>query len=102
LGGDVHCQLAAQFLALAEKQRATVPLMIGHRIMGLSLEHTGNITQGWAHLDRALALYDPAAHRPLATRFGTDVRVARLNFSVVDSVVTWLSRGRACSCGVVF
>ena len=33
--GDVVCDLATQFLALAEKQRATVPLMIGHRIMGL-------------------------------------------------------------------
>ena len=27
-------ELAAQFLALAEKQGATVPLMVGHRIMG--------------------------------------------------------------------
>jgi tetratricopeptide (TPR) repeat protein len=80
LSGDVHCKLAAQCLELAERQKATVPLMIGHRIMGISLEHTGNITQGRAHLDHALALYDPAAHRPLATRFGTDVRVAALAF----------------------
>ena len=34
--GDVMCELAAQFLALAEKQRATVPLMVGHRLMGVS------------------------------------------------------------------
>src|SRR5262249_50817523 len=34
--GDICCDLAAQFLALAEKQRARVPLMIGHRIMGRS------------------------------------------------------------------
>ncbi len=32
--GDVVRELAAQFLALAEKQAATVPLMIGHRLMG--------------------------------------------------------------------
>ena len=32
--GDVMRELAAQFLALAEKQGATVPLMIGHRLMG--------------------------------------------------------------------
>jgi hypothetical protein len=30
--GDVVRDLAAQFLALAEKQRAAIPLMVGHRI----------------------------------------------------------------------
>jgi hypothetical protein len=35
--GDVMRELAAQFLALAEKQRATLPLTIGHRLMGTSL-----------------------------------------------------------------
>ena len=39
--GDAVRGLAAQFLALAEKQRATVPLMIGHRLMGMSLLYTG-------------------------------------------------------------
>ena len=34
--GDAMRELAAQFLALAEKQAATVPLMIGHRLMGIS------------------------------------------------------------------
>ena len=33
--GDAMRELAAQFLALAEKQGATVPLMIGHRLMGV-------------------------------------------------------------------
>jgi hypothetical protein len=31
---DVCRDLAAHFLALAEKQGTTVPLMIGHRVMG--------------------------------------------------------------------
>ena len=52
-------ELAAQFLALAEKQGATVPLMIGHRLMGASLLSTGDIAEGRAHFDRAIALYDP-------------------------------------------
>ena len=30
--GDVTCELASQFLAIAEKQEQTVPLMIGHRL----------------------------------------------------------------------
>jgi DNA-binding winged helix-turn-helix (wHTH) protein/predicted ATPase len=78
--GDVIRDLAAHFLALAEKQGATIPLMIGHRLMGVSLLCTGDIAQGRAHLDRAIALYDPAEHRPLATRFGHDTGVVVLTF----------------------
>ncbi len=76
--GDACRDLAAQFLALAEKQRATVPLMLGHRLMGMSLLCTGDIAEGRGHLDQALALYDPAEHRPLATRFGLDAAVVIL------------------------
>jgi class 3 adenylate cyclase/predicted ATPase len=82
--GEVSRELAAQFLALAEKQRATVPLMVGHRLMGTSLMSTGDIAPGRAHYDQALALYDPAAHRPLATRFGQDVGVAILCYRSRD------------------
>jgi predicted ATPase len=77
--GDALRELASQFLALAEKQTATVPLMIGHRMMG-SVLHTGAFAEGRAHLDRAIALYDPAEHRLLATRFGQDIRVAALSY----------------------
>ena len=76
--GDAMRDLAAQFLALAEKQRATVPLMVGHRLLGTSLLFTGDIAAGRRQLDQAIALYDPALHRPLATRFGQDVGVTIL------------------------
>jgi predicted ATPase len=78
--GVVLRELSAQFLTLAEKQGAAVPLMVGHRLMGTTLALTGDIAEGRAHLDRALALYDPAEHRPLATRFGHDTRVTVLSF----------------------
>ena len=78
--GDAACTLATQFLTLAEKQRATAPVMIGHRLLGNSLLVVGDFAEGLAHLDRALALYDPAAHRPLATRFGHDIGAAILSF----------------------
>jgi predicted ATPase len=77
--GDVLRELAGQFLALAEKKGATVPLMIGHRLMGTSFLFTGDLAQGRTHLDHAIVLYDPAKHRPLATRFGQDVRTAILS-----------------------
>jgi tetratricopeptide (TPR) repeat protein len=78
--GDLIRDLAAQFLALAEKQGATVPLMVGHRLMGASLVHTGDIAHGRVHYDQALALFDPVEHHPLATRFGQDIGVMILSF----------------------
>ncbi len=77
--GDALRELASQFLTLAQMRGATIPLMIGHRIMG-SVLHTGAFVEGRAHLDRAIELYDPAEHRPLATVFGQDVRVAALSY----------------------
>ena len=85
--GDVMRELAVQFLTLADRQRATGPLMMAHRIMGLSLLHTGDIVDGRGHLDRAITLYDPAEHRPLATRFGQDVGAATLSWK---SLAFWL------------
>ena len=78
--GDLLCELAAQFLARAEKQGAAVPLMIAHRAMGISLSATGDIAQGRTQFDRAIALYNPTEHRALATRFGYDNRVAVLSY----------------------
>jgi predicted ATPase len=70
--GVVMRELAAQFLALAQKRGAIVPRLIGHRIMGISAACTGDIAEARVHFDYAMALYDPAAHRPLATRFSVD------------------------------
>jgi class 3 adenylate cyclase/predicted ATPase len=80
-------ELAEQFLALAEKQSATIPLMIGHRVMGTSLLINGDISEGRAHLDRAIALYDPAEHRPLVTRFNVDSEVLILSYR---SLAMWM------------
>jgi class 3 adenylate cyclase/predicted ATPase len=84
--GDMMRELAAQFFSLAEKQGSTVPLMVGHRNMGVSLLHTGEIEQALVHIDQAMALYDPVEHRQLATRFGQDVRVA---LSFYKSLALW-------------
>ena len=74
--GDVMRELASHFPALAEKQTSTALLMIGHRLMGLSLMTTGDIVGSRPHYNRAIALYDPIEHRPLAARFaGVDARV---------------------------
>ena len=44
--GDEMRELAAQFVALAERQGQIVPLMIGHRLMGTSLDVNWRHPQG--------------------------------------------------------
>jgi class 3 adenylate cyclase/predicted ATPase len=85
--GDEALQLAAQFLALAEKQDMIVPLMIGHRVVASSLLWSGAIAEGLGHCDQAIALYDPAHHRPVATRFALDSGVTVLAYR---SLALWL------------
>jgi class 3 adenylate cyclase/predicted ATPase len=85
--GDALRELAAQFLELAEKRGDTVPLMVGHRLMGISQMCAGDIAGGRAHLDRAMTLYDPAEHLSLATRFGLDTGVSIL---IYRSWTLWL------------
>jgi predicted ATPase len=86
--GEVCRELAAQFLALAQKQGATGPLMVGHGLMGTSLVLTAtDLAQGRAHCERALALYNAAEHRALAARFGHDVWVTNLAYR---SLALWV------------
>jgi predicted ATPase len=76
--GDAVRERAAECLAAAERQSNTAPLMVGRRLMGISLTHTGDLAEGRANLDSAWQLYNPVDHRPLATRFGQDIGVAIL------------------------
>src|SRR5262249_40167977 len=71
-------EIAAQVLELGQKQSASFPLVIGHGFSGSSLLLRGEIAEGRKHLDQSIAFYEPIEHRPLATRFGEDQRVAHL------------------------
>jgi len=70
--------LSRQFLELAQKQTATAPIMLAHRIEGTSMLHVGELRLARRHLDLAVEMYEPEAHRALATRFGQDVRMVSL------------------------
>jgi predicted ATPase/class 3 adenylate cyclase len=83
--GDIVRELSSQFLALAEKQAGTVPLMVGHRLKGVSLTYAGKFTEARTHLDRACALYSRAEHGHLARQFGQDVHVAALTYLSLSS-----------------
>jgi predicted ATPase len=61
--------------------------MIGHRLLGTTLLCLGEPAEGLKHLDQALALYQPAAHRSLITHFGHDVGAATHS---LRSLALWL------------
>jgi hypothetical protein len=56
-------------------------------MMGTSLLMTGDIAEGRVHYDRALALFEPAEHCPLGTRFGQDLGTVLLCYR---PLVMWL------------
>ncbi|MHC4055637.1 ATP-binding protein [Bradyrhizobium sp. 25ACV] len=75
--GDRACESAARLLALAEKQKDTLPIVFAHCRFGVALVEMGNFAQGLAHL-RTIALYDPLEHRETARRRSQDIRQAAL------------------------
>jgi class 3 adenylate cyclase/predicted ATPase len=87
INGDACRNLAAQFLALAKKDGTAAPLVVGYRIMGNALSCTGELVPARENYDKGLALYSPAEHRHLATRFGQDLRVGIL---IQRSLTMWL------------
>ena len=77
----------AEQLRRALDQIATLPATPDLRREEIKLEVafanalalTGDPVDGKEHYDRALAIYDPAEHRPVTTRSGRDVGVALLS-----------------------
>ena len=76
-------EIAKQFLAVAEKQTLSAPLLMGAPNDGVTLAISGEFQAARLHLDRAVALYVPQEHRSLATRFGQDIGVAALSYRSV-------------------
>jgi class 3 adenylate cyclase/predicted ATPase len=84
---DVCLDLAVQILAIAEKQKVSGPLMLGHEGVGATLLYRGAFAEARAHLDQGIAFFDPAGRRSLAMRFGEDRKVALLFYR---SKALWL------------
>jgi class 3 adenylate cyclase/predicted ATPase len=62
--------------ATAALRREEIKLQV---LFGNALTLMGDFVNGKQHYDRALAIYDPAEHRPLTTRSGRDVGVTLLS-----------------------
>jgi predicted ATPase/class 3 adenylate cyclase len=64
---------AEALVRLAGDATETAPLVVAHRLAGMSLCLQGRLAEAQTHLDRALALYDPLNHKGFETRFGQDI-----------------------------
>ena len=93
--GDQVRELASQFLALAERQKAPVPLMNGHRLMGTSLLSTGEILQGRAHLDQAIRALRSRRPSSPGNAFWPRPTSGDLVISILGTVDAWSSSSRS-------
>ena len=80
--------VAQDLLALAREGNDTTGLLMGHRVLGMSLFMLGELTQSKRELRDAMALYDPEQHAPLALVFAHDFKATA---QVYLGVVTALS-----------
>lgn len=83
----IHMQRAEHFAALevseelvrlAQRQEDPAPVLVGHRVVGASLFHLGRFAGARGHLERTLALYNPARDRGGAFLWAHDQRVTAL------------------------
>jgi predicted ATPase len=70
--------LADQFLTLAQHAHDPVAPLVAHLAQGWSLFYCGDVASAHAHLERAMAVYDPQQHRPLGIRYGEDLGLVGL------------------------
>jgi predicted ATPase len=84
---DVAHEVAQEMLDLAERQQDSANLVVAHRALGTNLFWLGQPARGRAHIDQALALFDPAEHAQLAERYTFHPRVVGLDFRALILLV---------------
>ncbi|MFT3776538.1 MAG: TOMM system kinase/cyclase fusion protein [Minicystis sp.] len=78
--------LAERLVTLAERAGDTGQLVWSLPLLGECLETEGRFGESRAHLERAIALYDPAAHRQHALTYGQD---SKANAQAILANVLW-------------
>jgi predicted ATPase len=77
---------AGNCLSSAQSQPSSGPRLVGHRILALSLIHSGDYPAALTHFETAASLYRPEEHRDSAFRYGQDIGVSAL---VLSSWALW-------------
>lgn len=80
-------QLAAQMLAVSQREDSSGYRLEAHRAMGVTLLWLGDFVRARDHLKQAHTLYDPKQHHAHALRYGNDPGVACL---VHEAYVLWV------------
>jgi hypothetical protein len=95
---DAHCEsvVRGELMAMREPAQALLldiasqPLSpeasVAHRANGVTKWFAGEFVEARAHLEQALAIFDPERDRDLAFRFGQDVGVSAMAYS---AIVLW-------------
>ena len=73
--------LGEQLLSLAQGTQEVPLILEAHRALGTSLFYLGELALARAHLEQALALYDPQEHHSWAFRSGQDPGVVCRGFA---------------------
>ena len=73
--------LGEQFLSLAHRQQDSTLSLVVHTVLGATLLWLGEFAPAQAHLEQAVAFYDPEHHRALAYHMGQDPGLMALGFA---------------------
>jgi len=74
------CEIANEFLQLAEQFPYPGLALRGHLAMELTLVHIGEFAQAMEHFEQALSFYDPEQHRDDVVLYSQDSGVAMLSY----------------------
>lgn len=86
--------LAQDLLALATERNDQTALLMGHRVLGMSLFMLGELAAAKRELREAMALYDPEQHAPLALIFSHDFKAtAQVYLGVVTALCGDIDEG---------
>jgi tetratricopeptide (TPR) repeat protein len=77
---DAMRDAAQDLLADSASQPHAAEAGVAHRAFGVTQWFAGNFTDAHAHLEQALAIFDPERDRDLAFRFGQDVGVSAMAY----------------------
>jgi predicted ATPase/class 3 adenylate cyclase len=79
--------LAEEFLERTQQSQDSAAQAAGNLMKAVSLVHIGKQTIAHQHCQKALDLHDPDQHRPIAFRYGLEIRTA---VNAYDAWALWL------------
>jgi predicted ATPase len=79
--------VAQDLLARAKLQNDATALLMGHRVLGMSLFVLGSLATARTELQQTLSLYNPTHHAPLALVFAQDFKATAQTYLGLTSVI---------------